>query len=450
MGITGETYLGTDTERDPELADRVVKWGQTGPDSRPEQRMFKPVFRGGPMSSIVAILFAAGLSSAATPNPPASMCIDGKCAAATGTSAVSGRAVKWHPGIYAYYTPGSASGGPGHRWDLPAQRTQLLGFIDSICSETAIKGISIIPVWRTLEGDTAGDYSAGFAAVDAVLAKLTSCNKYLMLNLQAAWFGNIGSQYELYPRYVVDGSSLGVTYFTPATGSTARVWQAATADRLIALSAAYGNRYNGNRNFEMMTIYGETALQLGGQDGYSTEALATQIKRTYAAARGHWPNTGLKLFVNDLGSDASWVDLYNVLKQYYVSPSNPDTWPGDITTSDRMFVGKNAAGQDVHEDLRDKLPWTANVDWQSFNLSGNTPRWSLQQLWDVHHSGYSPANGDFHMPALKARYAAWYVNQSNGNAQNQWSTAELPFLRERASIFTTAACPTAYPACTSN
>ena len=400
-----------------------------------------------------ALLLAAGSTLAAVPTAPPSICIDGVCTSSPAVAAApSGKSIKWHPGTYVWYAPSAVGGVPGHRVDLATQRAQFLTFVNSICSESSISGVQLFGLWRTFEGDTAGDYSAGFAAVDALLAKLTACNKRLMVGFQTVWFGTHRTDLDIFPAYIVNDSRYGVTGLNPGTGRTARTWQAPTMDRLIAMSQAYGARYNSHPNFEMIGL-GETSLQVT-TDGFSSEANLAQTKRMIVAARQHWPNTAVRIMVNDGFSDAGFIDLYNTCKTYYCALGGPDVWPGDITQADRLFVGKNTSGQDVHEDLRDKLPWAVDVDWQSFNLVDGHPRWTLRQLYDAPMIGYTPTNpngqGSFRMPSMKVKYMIWLVNESNGNQENQWSTAQLPFLRSVNGAVYSNTCPTSYPSCNSN
>ena len=360
----------------------------------------------------------------------------------------SSSAIKLHQGIYIYMVPGAVSGIPGHRWDQSAQLAQLLSWVDEIGAMPNIVGICPTAIWKTLEGNTAGDYTAGFAAVDAILARLALYGKRLMLNFQCAWFGNIGSKADVLPSYIVNGGSYGWTSFyyqgSPTSSFTARVWQAATADRMIALSAAYGARYNSHPLFEMMTIYGETALAVNGNDGYSDNAFLSQVERAYAQARVDWPNTGLKIFVNDFtnNSDANWARLYDMCEANAVCASNPDTWPGDVTASDRYYCGQNLSGTPNQVDRRGKVAWANNVDWQSFNLSGSSPLWPLQTLRNS-FSGYTPTNGTPAMLDYKRHYEVWYKNDSNGNSQNNWTGAQKSFLLN-APAATVQPTPTSY------
>jgi hypothetical protein len=371
------------------------------------------------------------------PKAPPTICIGSNCATAV-KSSVNG--IKFNPGTYVWYMPGAVNGVAGYRVDLPTQRNQLLAFIDSIATEPAIRGIQLAVYWRTLEGDKAGDYSEGFAAIDTILAKLARYGKQLSLNIFTAHFGNIASIYHVYPAYLVDGSNYGITNFhSPQVGGASRLWQQATMDRLLALSAAYATRYNSNANFEMIGG-GETSLAIDqGTDGYTTAALLAQLQRFLVVARQQWPNTGLRLAANDMSGDSNLVALYATAAQKQATIGGPDIWPGDITQADRIFVGRNGAGAVAYTDYRGVIPWMAEVQWQSF--SG---QWTLQQLYDAPVKGYKPTNGDFTMPSMQPSYFVWYVNEVNGNASTQWTTGILPFIRSVNGAVSSYSCPRSY------
>jgi hypothetical protein len=351
--------------------------------------------------------------------------------------------IRFNHGVYAWYAPGAdVNGVSGFRVDIDVpQRQQFLGFLDTLLGEPSITGVQVAVYWRTLEGDTAGDYSPGFAAIDAILARCQLYGKKLIVNIFTAYFGNIASIYHVYPAYLVDGGSYGITPFhAPQVGGAARIWQAATMDRLIAMLAAYGARYNSNAYFEMIGA-GETSLAIDdGTNGFSNANLLTQLQRLIPAARASWPNTAIRMAANDMGADSNLIALFATCATYQWSVGGPDVWPGDITQADRIFQGKNATGTIVSPDYRDVIPWCAEVQWQSF--SGV---WTLAQLWDAPVLGYDPTNGDFHMDTMKPRYYVWYVNEVNGNASTQWATGILPFLRTKGGTTGFTTKPTSYP-----
>jgi len=133
-------------------------------------------------SAVAYGLVCASLSASADPVPRAPvLCLQGKpCEqpaaapvvpalppASDNVTTSSDGGVKWHPGHYVYL--------PVCPFITTAScYNQTTAFIDTIQSDANVKGIMIEIMWGQLEGNTAGDYSAGFAAVDSLLAYMAS------------------------------------------------------------------------------------------------------------------------------------------------------------------------------------------------------------------------------------------------------------------------------------
>lgn len=411
-----------------------------------------------------------------------------------GTPPAAG-AMKFHPGIYIDYAAGAdAQGNSGRRLDLSQQRTQFLAFIETLRNESTIRGIQARVDPRAIEGDTLGDFSPLQAWLPEVLAKLATMNKGLVLNVYTADFGNNAGLITIYPKYLVDPTAEGGSggtcfapcqygisrFHAPQVGGGMRIWQAATADRLIAWAQYLAANFNDNKNFEMITT-GETSLALdNGQDGYSCAALLTQLQRYLPAARAALTKTGIRVAANDMCADANLVSLFGTVKTIYGAVGGPDVWRGDITQADRIFVGKksnewpnwNGTGDrfdesmnvDVYEDLRGKIPWFTESQWQSY--SG---RWTIQSLYDAPMIGYTPTqpngNGNFDMPSMHPSYMVLYANESFGGeckdaslggcppADTKWLTAVLPLIQSVGGEvyprgpLASVPCPTLYPSC---
>jgi hypothetical protein len=389
------------------------------------------------------------------PKPPATLCIGAKCSGgAVSTTGSSLRGIKWHPGHYAWYSPGAINGVSGYRLDVPGHRDAVLSFLDSISSEPSVKGVLVAVYWKALEGDTPGNYQAGFAALDAILARAAQYNKKVMLRLEARVDGHYAALTDVFPAYVANGAGFGTAVVNHNDGSysstTARVWQAATADRLIALTQAYGARYNSHPALEMFTL-GETALNVAdGLEGFSASTWLTQLQRLLIAGRAAFPNTAIRVSANDLWPDSLMQRLLATCEQYSITVGGPDVWPLDVTQADRVFAGLDQAGQSVSTDYRDRLPWAVEAQWQSF-----AGKFTMQQLWNAQALGYTAPNTqyiggpkagqNFAMPSMKVRYFIWYVNEVNGDPSTQWKTAELPLIRSLNGAPASASCPSSYP-----
>lgn len=383
------------------------------------------------------------------------------------TSPTPGGAIKFHPGTGIWYSPGPDSSGiSGFRIDRPQQLAAFKNWhLNNTVNESWCKLWQVACWPRSIEGDTPGDFSAGFAFMDDLLDFAQQHNKYISLNIYTAHFGAAASSnYVIYPAYLVDGAQYGIsTFHSPQVGGGMRLWQQATMDRYIAWVTAYGNRYNGHPNFEVWGG-GETSLALdSGQDGYSVAALKTQLLRWIPLARQALPNTGIRIAANDMGADSNLVELFDVGDQYNCIIGGPDETPQDITQADRIYVGKKSnewpnwdgsgdrydesMNVDVYTDRRavGKMLWMAENQWQSYD-----GRFTNQQLYDYAY-GYTPyqpnGNGNFTMPGMQHSYRMVYANESNGPSDRpelRWSTGLRDFLRTHNTVARTTK-PAGYP-----
>jgi hypothetical protein len=270
--------------------------------------------------------------------------------------------------------------------------------IGSICSNTRITGVQVVLLWGVLEGATPGDYSAGFAAVDSILAKARSCNKRVMVQLAERIFGSISSDptasgwlSAAYPAYILTSAYGGccgardpsgkelqfggvVTAVANGTdafngeAAIARLWDPAVMDRLIALSNAYAARYDGDPYFEMLSI-GESAVP--AWPGFSPTSLWTQVKRFYTQMANAWPHTMGRMNLNYTDTDASMKDLIEVclsLKNCVVGGPDPELPLPNITrsiTANEIFRGAACSGC-IPRDYRGVLAWVGEQQYLGF------------------------------------------------------------------------------------
>lgn len=312
--------------------------------------------------------------------------------------------MKWHPGHYVWLDRNNST---------PEIRAEHYRQIGLLANEPTIKGIKLAIYWAHLEG-APGDYSAGFKIIDEYLAHLSKANKYLMLSVQDRAFGNYGTNLSQYvPGYIVNGSQYGMTKM--ANGVTARVWQAPTTDRLIALSKALASRYEKHPNFEMYQTE-ETAVSVPlNTDGYTYAAHATQIKRLMTESRKVWPTTQIRLSTNFFGSDSQMLDLLKFCDTLDVVVGGPDVIPNQTIQANRLY----------DQYFKGKLIWAAEV--QSPSLGGHKGTFTAQQLYDS---------------AMKQNpaYIVWYRNTWSGGTAQRWDTGLLPYIRS-VSGKVVSACP---------
>ena len=264
---------------------------------------------------------AVRAASSPLPAPPATLCVNGKCTATT----TSSTGIKWHPGVIwnsSQLTPANAANASG------SQVQADFALLDSVGSNAGVAGLELYADWSVLEGNTAGDYTAGFALIDAYLAKMASepNPKHMILVINSYQYGScngsVPTSFPALPAYF-SGVDIGAnSMIDVCTGGvanssrvyTAAIWNPVVTARLIALSAAYAARYNSNPNFEMIQPIDETAQYLGNapnpspgaaaigtvDSGFTFGASVTQAQALYAAMKQQWTQTLVRVPANYL------------------------------------------------------------------------------------------------------------------------------------------------------
>jgi hypothetical protein len=373
--------------------------------------------------------FLASIAAAAPPPaPPTNVCINGKCAPA---AAASG-AIKWHPGHYVWLDPHST------------QAAQYAA-IDALSSETTVKGIQLTVNWSALEGSTAGDYSNGFATVDALLAKLGALKvpKRLMLGVVERTYSTppaAGTSCAIaargfLPAYLASLPNGGCAIAAPgAAGSlavTARFWEPAVMDRLIALSQAYAKRYDQNPLFEMFMGNDETSVAAPPGGGFSNSAYIVQLKRWFDASEKVWLHTQLRLAANYIGSDAQISDLMSYASAnggVIIGGPDPELPLPTITRTvqaNELFRAAQGSGS----DMRGVVPWIGEV--QEMGLGSKY----TQLPADIYN---------YQANTMHASYMVWLRNGWVGTAQQMWSTGILPFIQSINGKVYGTDCPAIY------
>ena len=388
--------------------------------------------------------------SVAKPLPPSRLCADQSCVtAAAGATAIG--AVKWHPGWYIRIGPDLYPTTNASNRN-PSTLSQILAFMDSIKNEP-IKGVLVAGFWSQWEGSTAGDYSAGFGTVDAILAKAAANGQHVMLDFWAASFGSSSGDWStVFPAYLVQPANggtdvagrYGITPMTGNIGLQARIWQSATADRLIALYKAYAARYDTHPNLEMVSL-GETSINVAlGTDGYTRDSIDAQLRRQLSEIRAVWPTTQLRLNANWYLSQQGMVSLVNYAGQLALAIGGPDTMPMNPTWAQQAFTGSLPGAI----DWRGRVPFVSEV--QDPELGGKAGTYTNEQIYLAamqgisSESGGATGSGSVKFAAVQPQYWVWYMNTWSGGPEQQWSTGTLPFIRSiNGAVFSTS-CPQAY------
>ncbi len=311
--------------------------------------------------------------------------------------------LKWHPGHYMLLDKIRTSA---------AIRAEHFAQIDAIANEPTVRGVKLWLFWGSVE-PTEGDYSAGFAIIDAYLKKLSASNKYLILSVQDRIFGGYAPAEEpqIFPSYIV--TKYGKTVGTNVT--TLRVWQPGPMDRYIAMVRALASRYEAHPNFEMLQAE-ETALSVPtGRDGYSLLAYGAQLQRLMTEARKVFPTTQVRLSINFYGSDQQTLEMLKFADLLDVAVGGPDVIPNQTIQANRLYEA----------NLLGKMVWVSEV--QSPSLGGHEGTFTPRELYDSAMK-QSPA------------YIVWYRNTWSGGPAQNWDTGILPFIQSVKGVVV-GTCP---------
>lgn len=214
----------------------------------------------------------------------------------TGGAAI--QSIKYHNGMY--LTPLNIS------W--AAKLAQVNTF-------TCFRGLQERYTWRNLES-AFGNYSAGFADIDAKLADLDDTNKRLVVFLEHKSIDTVdrNNAADVVPDYAKTSTyefgqlltdSNNPNNAPNAGGKIVKMFNANIRNRLAVLAAAYGARYNGHPNFEGIGIIEGAVPTLLGTSGvdYPADAddqYAIGFYKWLQALKTAFPNTMVYQFCNYL------------------------------------------------------------------------------------------------------------------------------------------------------
>jgi hypothetical protein len=369
--------------------------------------------------------FAALALAATTPRPPTNLCIGANCAPTPSGG------IKFHPGDYIFV------GGPGYSSSV---QSTTMSILNQTSKNTNVMGIQVAFKWVELEGAKAGDYSAGFALIDGLLAKLASMPtpKRLMILFWDSAYGTAGGgpPTNLLPQYIIDMPNGAVvapqgSHWAGSLVAMARLDNPAVIDRLIALAQAYGNRYNSNPLVEMYSPESESSVSSNA--GLNMPVFYTQMKRLYAAAAQAWPNTALRWNLNYTpgNNDRVMLDLFaaaRALPQSVIGGPDPEIplplqpdYPADTRTiqANKVFRGLQSASTNLqaYEDLRGKIPWVGEYQ--------GAPRIGVGSVLPADFGTYEI--NVMHAQYLVYLYNTWAPSNTQPNDPHKWM-AQLAYI----------------------
>ena len=361
----------------------------------------------------------------------------------TTQAASTGNAHKWHPGVYAWVGAPRLENCGTAKCHLQDQ----LSFMDATCAETALEGHMIRMYPQSMVGPT-GDYTKGFALWDRLIKKARDCGQRVMLGIQPVAFNTIlttaAACADYMPAYVCSDPNIGYTAGTQSTYMP--VWNARAMDELIKWWKAYGARYDGDPNVELIEPVFESAVAVPkDRNGFSNAALFTQFERLYREIKPSWKHTMLRFHGNYAETAQQFRSIYTLCRTLGCAFGGPDVLPAESIMGNQIYAGclDKPCATFVGDDLRGRSPMVTEV--QAPELGGKEGKFTAQVLWEAALLGYTPTKPNqtwgTTARAVQPTHWVWYVNRVYGDAPQRWDTGLLPFARLHPSTGFTA-CPT--------
>lgn len=264
-----------------------------------------------------------------------------EAAPSTGGGGTPG-AKKWHPGHY-HKTQGT--------WNATGYCDIVTPQLTRATESANLRGEWVVYAWGAIETSN-GVYD--WSCVDSHVAYMASIGKYLIIDLAYKVFspspGNIVPS-DLTSR-VVTGTGAQPVQIAP-------IWESDVADRYIRFLEAFAARYDSNPTVEMVQL-SESAPSFGGGNPsatYSTSALATQLRRIYAAAAVAFDQTVFAPMINSLSNEAAGLIEYAYSQG--LGLGNPDAFDD---FGSQIFAGVQVSGQGTTvRDYRGLMPREAKA-----------------------------------------------------------------------------------------
>ena len=333
--------------------------------------------------------------------------------------------VKWNPGHYIQLNAGAT--------DELVQRT-----FKEIAALPNVRGVQTRYAWRDLE-PTKDGYD--FTEIDKELAMAQAVGKrlFIMISTKAFKAGSRALPDYMHTaeygggvyRIVIDPKDTLGTEAT--TGENMAMYEPAVRDRLIALTAALGRRYNGHNAFEGIS-FNETAL---GQavvplNSAQKTAFFENLAQVDTATRRAFPNTVVMQFFNFPRVNMPLL-VTNALSNS-VSLGGPDTFLNDSELELSAYPHYDAAAG--------KVALGPSVQAENYFTTYQDGPYAPPAVTDLYA---------FAKNRLSANYIFWAKNLTAplypyNNVLAMFKSSTFP--KDAAGGLTTA-CPTTFASCVS-
>jgi hypothetical protein len=299
--------------------------------------------------------------------------------------------IRFTPGHYIELDPGSGGGGlTGWLSTITTPHTSTASNGQPGLKGAAnLKGVMLITSWANLEfaqnvyTQGSGSSAKGFAMLDQLLMACANSGLQFMLGVNDRCFGaakiyTTPSSFGTLPLYFDTLLSGSPGYIDAPSGTTwtgslemiALMWNSTVMARYIALTQAYGARYDSNSHWEMWATSETSVGAPAGTGGFSFPAYIAQLEAWMPAARLAFPTSGLRISTNFFNTGAQFNGLFNAAIPYGICMGGPDVklnLPGSPPfggTANTVFNGYQGGA-----DYRGVLPWAAEVQYPDLDGS---------------------------------------------------------------------------------
>jgi hypothetical protein len=285
-----------------------------------------------------------------------------------GTNAEHAAAMKWHPGHYIIAWP-----------------DQSATSVERFLTNPVVRGVKVLYFWRDLE-PRKGEYD--FSRIEKDLAVVRKHDKQLFIMVyERRWGLKMPAPREKMPvpNYLLDdpiynGAGLPLSN---QRGWIARLWHPPVMERLCALVAELGKRFDTEPNFEGINTE-ETAIGLDERPEDFTTESQLQAWKSYATALGRaFPHSTKLIFLN-------WFQRPEELAKHCAAQGvgfgGPDIVP---FTADRRPASR-MPGERAAEPYQGQVPIGRDVqspDWEP-RYGSPTPQELFDHAVDELHCNY--------------------------------------------------------------
>lgn len=224
---------------------------------------------------------------------------------------------KWHPGHYL-----------NAGWGVRTSQTSWV--LSGMKNNPNLKGISTLHRWEELEPKK-GVYN--FANIESNLAMAKAANKQLMIQIIDRWWGvpTCVPEYLRSDPIYKGGQSLLLNPNGSVNICNSLRYVPEVQNRLMALYAALGKRFNSEPNFEAIFLQEDGVTPNGSNmGGYTARGYTDQQKRGMDALAAAFPNT---VAIKFLSWGVNTGELFDYAYKLGLGVGGPDLVPGENTYS---------------------------------------------------------------------------------------------------------------------